>query len=391
MCSNFYVAFKACKYLGTIHLLQSAACVTGILLPSDNMPFNVYSAITKITERLSLKLLTAIVVFVFLVPTYLSAQVTLGGSKGTLHVYDAETIYPGQLYINSFYQTFATETSSGGFAEDHSLNFALTLGLFNSVEIFAHAVPYQDDQASVWGPPGNTSVGFKMYLPRKNRVFQTGFLSYARFPTANNYNVPFEPFTIDAPGWALLWISTWDFRSGSGTMPLKLSLNLGYNDLDWRNTFFEDIKDKLLIGLGLKFPIRSSLLYSEFTGEVFLNNTEKVAFTENYLIFTQGFRFLAPLNLVCDIAADFNFGGADDLKGVRPPFVKEYADWKLTFGLTYRGTLFRPLTEKQKVEKQKKQQEQNKLDEIRLKREQAIKDLEEMRKKIEEERTVEDP
>lgn len=354
-------------------------------------PKYAYNIILKLIKRSLLKLLTTIVIIVLLVPAILSAQVTLGGSKGTLRVYDAETVYPGQLYINSFYNTYAAETALGGFIEDHTLNIAITLGLFNVFDFFTHVVPYQDDQVSIWGPPGNTRSGFKFYIPRKNRVFQTGFLSFVNFPTSKSFNVPYEPFTHDTMGWALMWISTWDFRSGSGNIPLKLSLNMGYEDLDWHDRFFGDIKDKLLIGIGFKFPVRSSLLYSEFTGEVFLNNTENVAFTENLLRFTQGFRFLAPLDLVCDIAADFNFGGADDLKGVRPPFVKEYADWKLTFGLTYRTTLFRPLTAKQKLDKQKQRQEQGKLDEIRQKREQAVRELEEMRKKIEKERTVEDP
>lgn len=342
--------------------------------------------------RLSLKKLMVLLTFgVLFIPCFAPAQVTLGGGKGTLRVYDAETVYTGNFYINSFYNGYFTESQSGGAAEDHTLNISMTLGLFNVMELFGHFVPYQDDQQHIWGPPGNTTTGFKLHLRRENKVFQTGFLTYARFPTAQNFNVPYEPFTIDANGWGLMWLSTWDFRSGSGSVPLKLALNLGYDDIDWKDRFFGDEKDKLLLGLGFKFPVRSSLLYSELTGEVFLNNTQEVAFTENLLRFTQGFRFLAPMNLVADLAADFTFGGADEPEAVRMPYVKQYAKWKFTFGLTYRTTLFKPLTAEQKAEKEKRRQEEEKLEAIRKKREQAIKELEEMRKKIEKERTVEDP
>ena len=337
-----------------------------------------------------MRIFSGLVVLLLLFASFSSAQVTLGGSKGTLRIYDAETVYPGQFYINSFYHGYFVE-KDGKSAEDHTLNLAFTLGLLPTLEMFTHFIPYQDDQSNIWGPPGETSVGFKFHLPRKGKLFQTGLLAYGHFPTAQNFNVAFEPFTYDATGWVLQWLSTWDFRSGSGTLPLKMSLNVGYNDINWADRYFGDEKDKLLLGLGFKFPVRSSLLYSEFTGEIFLNNTEKVAFSENLLRFTQGFRFLAPMDLVCDMAVDVALGGAKDAESERLPYVKDYADWKVTFGLTYRTSLFNPMTAEQKVEKEKKKVEQNKQDTIRGKREQAIKELEEMRKKIEKERTVEDP
>jgi len=56
------------------------------------------------------------------------------------------------------------------------------------------------------------------------------------------------------------------------------------------------------------------------------------------------------MRLVCDLAVDYALGGVEDAASEKLPFIKDYADWKITFGLTYRTSLFTPLTAEQKVE-----------------------------------------
>jgi hypothetical protein len=319
-----------------------------------------------------------------------TAQVTLGGGKGTLRIYDSETVYPGLLYINMTYLAYAYKTNrgveeDGGFAEDHTMNVGFTFGLSKKLELLALVVPYQDDQRHIWGPPGDSKIGLKYHFPRQNSMLQFGLVGFATFPTATLHNVAYEPFSVKKSGWGLLGVATFDFKNSSPGLPLKISLNLGYRDLDWSDRFFQDKKDLLVGGFGLKFPIRSSVLFSEISGEIFVNNSEQVSFSQNLLRFTQGLRFLGPWHLIFDIAGDFELGAKtpDKATAAAIPYIKDYADWKFVLGASYQMTVFKYMTREDKAARQQQKAEQNKLDSIRQKREKAAKELEEMKKNLE--------
>ncbi len=349
-------------------------------------------------DILSIKNLRAIVAIVlaFSIAVPSQAQVTMTGGKGLLRLFDSETVYPGLFYINPTYLAYAKKSESKdgeevSFAEDHNLNLGLTLGLSQSFEIVAQLVPYQDDQKHIWGPNGDTRIGIKYHMPGKKGLLQFGLLGFATFPTAPEHNVRFEPFSVDKNSWGLVGITTLDFKAASANMPLKILINVGYRDLDWQDRFFHDKKDQLIGGFGLKFPIRSSVLYSEFSGEVFINNSDQVAFSQNSLRFTQGIRFLGPWHLIVDIAGDFELGdrAPSDALLASNPFLKDYADWKFVVGASYQMTLFRYLTAEEKLARRQRQEEQNKLDSIRQKREKAAKELEEMKKNLDKDRQKE--
>ncbi len=331
--------------------------------------------------------------FFLVFPLTAHSQVTMAGGKGLLRVFEAETVYPGHFYFNPFYNGYFTETATGNSNEDHTMIFGLTLGLTNSFEVLAQLVPYQDDQTHIWGPIGDTRLGVKFHVPNKGSAIQNGLLAFTTFPTGINHNLPYEPFTYDANGWGLMWLTTFDFRKGAATLPLKLSLNLGYHDMDWSDRYFSDKKDQLLAAVGIKFPIRSSLLYTEINGEIFINNPDQVPFSQNLFRVTQGIRFLGPWHLVCDIAADLGLGGdnSNDIENFANPYMKNYADWKIIVGFTYRTTLFKHLTREEKIQQRKQREEDNKLDAIRKKREKVVKDLEEMKKKLEKEKKIDEP
>jgi len=335
----------------------------------------------------------SILVAVLLFCSSAFSQVTMGGSKGLLRVYDAETVYPGILYINPFYLGYFTE-KTGGSAEDHNLNLSFTVGLSKLFEVFAHTVPYQDDQTHVWGPIGDTKLGLKFAVPNKGSIVKYGLVAFASFPTGVSHNVPYEPFSLDRYGWGLLGVMNIDLRNASATVPLKFSLNLGYRDHDWNDRYFADKKDQLLAGLGFKFPIRSSILYSEVTGELFINNTEEVPLSYNSIRFTQGIRFLGPWDLIVDFAADVDLSGytIDGNNEVNEsPFVKDYADWKVILGITYSTKLFTYLTPGEKLARKKQKEEQRKLESIRQQRQKVAKELEELRKNLEKEKRQKEP
>ncbi len=329
-------------------------------------------------------LLAVIIIFI---PVITFSQVSLYGSKGLFRIIEAETIHPGYLAINPVYTGYAAGDNNN-FSEDHTLNLGLTLGISEQMEIFAHFVPYQDDQQHTWGPIGDTRLSVKYHFPNYGAITQYGFVGFLSFPTAVNHNVAFEPYSDDAIGWGLLGLATFDLKNIFGTLPLKLSLNLGYRDINWNDPFFTDPKDQMIGGLGLKFPVRSNLLYSEVTGEVFFNNFENVKLSQNYIRFTQGFRFVGPWHLICDISGDIELSNYDKnaLTVENKDFIKDYADWKIIFGVSYRTTFFPGKTRQEKELEKRKLEEQKDLDTIQEKRKKVVKDLEELRKQLEQEK-----
>jgi len=317
-------------------------------------------------------------------------QVAVSGGKGLYRILDAESIYPGILYINPFYSGYGSD-NEGKFSEDHTLNLSFTLGLSRKMEIYLNTVPYQDDQEHIWGPFGDTKIGVKYSFQSKERFTKFGLAGFATLPTAPRHNVDFEPFTSDKIGWGVLGLLNFDLKNNSSAIPLKFSLNFGYRDLDVKDRFFQDKKDQLVGGLGLKFPVRSSIIYSEFYSETFYNNSD-VSLSYNFVRFTQGIRFLGPWNLVFDIAGDIELGGYSE-KDNGPsgnPFIKDYADWKVVVGMTYRTQMFKYLTPEEKLARKYQKEEQEKLESIRQKREQVIKDLEDIKKKLDKEKRDKD-
>ncbi len=334
----------------------------------------------------------------------LSAQVTLSGSKGQLRIIDAETITPGHLYINAFYNVFVEKRDnvqylSAGKKEvrsvlikDNAFNLNLTLGLFKFMEVFLHTMPYQDNQHDLWGPIGDTQTGLKLHVANGSSWLQPGLLAYAQFPTAPNHDIPFETFSFNHNGWALMGLLNMDLKRTGSAKPLKLTLNLGYKDNNWLDRYFADKKDQLLIGAGMKFPVRGYQLYSEVTGEMFVNQRE-TRFNQNPIRFSQGIRLIALQDFIVDVAADLRLGGyrPTSQEVARNPFLRRYADWKLHIGASYRTTLFTLMTPEEKVNRAQQNEEKRKLEEIRKKREQVTKELEELKKSIEKEKKEKQP
>ncbi len=347
------------------------------------------------TQRLKSTLFLTIIAFILLAWSHGLAQVTLGGGKGQLRTQDADPVPTGQLYLNGFYSlymekiTAPIQNGAGAgrreeLAVDHTLNLSLTYGISRTFELMLHAVPYQDNQRDLWGPVGDTRIGVKLHIPNPGCILQSGFLGFISLPTAPMHNVPYEGYSTDAYGWGIVGLAALDLRSSSLALPVKFFANLGYRDQDWGDRYFSADYDQLIAGLGFKFPIRSSLLYVETTGEIFLNQTDRLALRQNFIRFSSGLRFLGPKQLVCDIAADVRLGNyrpsAADI--VENPFLKEYADWKVVFGLTHRFQLFDVPTPETRASTTRQAEERKKSEEIRKQREQVNRELEELRKKI---------
>ncbi len=320
-----------------------------------------------------------------MIPTV--SQVTLSGGKGMLRLYEADTITPGNFYANSLFQAYVTPVDGvkHSLAEFYTLNAGLTLGLSRAFEIFTHVVPYQDDQQHIWGPPGDSRLGLKCSMIHYSRPAQFAFVAYADIPTGQKHPIPYAPFSSDALGWAMTGAFSYNFKKTAAAFPLKVTFNLGWKDHDFN---FASETDQLLAGFGFKFPIRSSILYTELTGEVFVNQPD-VSFSQNSLRITQGVKFLGFSNIVFDIAADIelaNYTPIDAQKKVKPRYWEDYADWQIMAGATYRWTLFRKWDKSVRQAEKQQQREEQKKDTIQQKRKDVLDELERYKKRLEEEK-----
>ncbi len=262
------------------------------------------------------------------------AQTTIWGGRGLLRVQSAETIGRRTFYLNSYFGTFLqAKPQQTTLGKDHTLTIGLTYGFSPLLEITAMLTPYQDDQQSVWGPPGDSQLGLKFRTPFSGRAIITSVWLFTRIPTAKVANVPFEPYSSGKLGAGAMAIMTLDMTESFPLFPLKAHFNFGYMDHNLKDALFNDPEDQFFLGFGFKFPIRSTIVYTEYTAEVFANNPAITQFNQNSQRITQGLKFLGPRNLIFDIALDISL--ARKPENPDQVFLKEYASWKFYVGINY--------------------------------------------------------
>jgi hypothetical protein len=339
-----------------------------------------------IVERVS-RLLTAFCLLLALsLPCF--SQTTIYGGRGLMRVFTAEPIGRGQFFINTYFQTFLapSKRSSTNLGKDHTWSLGFTLGLSRRTEICVSPILYQDDQKHPWGPPGDMRVGLKYASPLSLGAFSTGLNFFVNIPIAKTSNVTYEPYSSGKFGGGFLGLLTVDMTDAFPIVPLKLYLNFGYMDHNFSGQPFTAEEDQYLVGVGLKFPIRSMVFYTEYTGEIFANNPG-VSRKENSTRLSQGLKILGPWNLIVDFAADLGLekpatGLIDPLYA---PYKKDYADWKVTLGLNYqvggRGGSERRPSASARLREDKKAMEE--LEQIRVERENADENLKKMQDSLE--------
>ena len=314
-------------------------------------------------------------------------QTALTGGKGILRLYEAETVTPGRLYLNPSLSYFAVKMAdANALAKDLTLQIGVTCAFTRRFEAFLNVVPVQTDQQHLWGPLGDTRLGVKYNLLRRGR-WQPAVAVTVDFPTACVHPIPFEPYADDALGHTLFAITSVDLPPVLGA-PLKAAVNLGYRTQDARRPLFSDQTDQLIGGAGLKWLIKSTLFYSEVTGEIFIRQPA-VTFRQNSLRFSQGVKFLGRGGLIFDAAADVELGRyrpAPKEMTAQPRRWADYADWKLILGVTYRATVWRGLDEGRRLDRMQRSEDQKNLEQIREKRQKVNKELEELKRRLEEEK-----
>lgn len=330
-------------------------------------------------SSMSRKALRYFILFLMLTgPSQISAQTTTAGGRGMLRVFSAETVQRGSIFANTSYQTFLRTTDSRGFGNDHTVQIGLTYGLTHSLELTAQLVPYQEDQVHGFSVPGETEFGVKWRTPFSTASLATGLRGFIILPTGRSHNVPFEPYSSGKLSWGAMSMIT---MSRGERYPLKVYANVGYLDHNITTIFSDEVTDQLLLGFGLKIPIRPFIMYTEYTGEIFINNAA-VDFKDNSMRITQGFKFRGPFKTMMDVGVDI--GLSRNLSPAPHPLIHDYADWKVFAGFSYHFITDRVYGRLPVVAQPVAKEDNQILDEIRRKREQADKDLEEMKRKLEE-------
>lgn len=321
----------------------------------------------------------------------LFAQTTVFGGKGLLRTHSAEVIDKSHFYVNSFFMTFLqAQKSQTSLGKDYTLSLGLTFGLTEHLEVTSRLVPYQDDQAHIWGPPGDTQIGIKFLTPFSGASVKTAGRFFVKIPTARTHNVPFEPYSSDKVGFGLMGIATFDMTNTFPLFPLKMHVNFGYMDHNASDGYFTDNEDQFLLRLGFKFPIRSSVLFTEYSAEVFAQNAVVDRYSLNSQRVTQGIKFLGPWNLIFDVAIDVSLSQKPDT-GVQSPFLKKYADWKVIAGINYPMVLRRDRPSRtDRLAKKASAEEQKKLQEVLDNRQKVDEELKKMEESLQSEQKSED-
>lgn len=317
-------------------------------------------------------------------------QTTLYGGRGLIRVYSAEPIGRGQFFVNSYFLAyFDPDQQKSNLRKDYTLSLGLTIGLSKRTELTLNPVLYQDDLVHIWGPPGDTRIGVKYVTPLSFGSVSTGVRAFVNLPTAKNHNVSYEPYSSGKIGGGILALINLDMTDTFPLVPLKFYFNFGYQDHNFNDKFFSSEEDQYLFGFGLKFPIRSLVLYTEYTGEIFASNPY-VSFSENSRRISQGLKILGPWNLIFDFAADFGLHKPAD-SPANPKYQKDYADWKVIVGLNYQvswpGQERRP---NDVIPVRKDRREIEELDKIREERESAGENMKKMKEALEEEQPKEE-
>lgn len=300
------------------------------------------------------------------------------GGKGLFRVLSADPVNPTDIFVNATFSMFFEKIGEESLAKYYHINLNSTAGLAKYLEILVNIVPYQDDQYHILGRFGDIKVGLKYLTPFANEALKLGIMGFYKFPTAEVSNVPYEIFSTSKPGWGAKALFTFDFLDLVPLFPIRLDLNLGYMDHNIYDRYFKSRLDQLLLGTGLKFSIRSIQVYTEWSGEIFLNNRSQVDFGQNSMRITPGIRFLGPWHNTIDLAFDFSLTTYDSLKNLCPCH-KEYFGWQATLSFTHRFSVYKYFDKTARLERQKRLEELRKLEEIRKKREKANQDMEKMK------------
>jgi hypothetical protein len=296
----------------------------------------------KVVKRSSSLIISLIIIGFFV---NRAEAITFYGSNGLNRVSSANNVYQGDLWASGTF-TYSQGSFSLGTYKNGRGAINLLYGIRHSIEVGVSQVYYQDQ--AIFGSPGGGPLRFsiKGSLPTSApSSVNIGAQLIGMIPVGSISNVEHESYYSDQPSVGGMVVVSFDSNPVDVRRSKRLHLNLGYyfhNDKNSFNTITGNTgssTQQVLVGVGAQFPTGFTTFFAEVTGEHFIevNPNIKPAIggsTPDFFRVSPGFRhqiqrifFQAGVDVTVSSNGDFGPDG---------DFVTIYPRWKLFTNLQYR-------------------------------------------------------
>ena len=281
---------------------------------------------------------------------------TLNGGPGLLYTNSAWVQKPGHLTLKTHTRFFGkVKPNSAVTIWNVHGAFSLNYGVTDHLELDLSPVMYQDSHKGEGGKgynlPDDIFLGLKLGSYRLfNNSLSYGAVLQARFPTADNHNLVFEPYSAPSLSWGFTGLMTYSQDPLYPEDNLNVHFNLGYfnyNDVGEKlseDTELDTIKVKSMTQefqyrMGIKIPSAEFDFSLELFGNAFLQKPPKeTAYSlENYIYLTPGVTYNAARWISLIFAADLRLSGDNDESlyyfDQKVGEMPNYPSWRINLGL----------------------------------------------------------
>jgi len=279
----------------------------------------------------------------------------INGGRGLTYVKSAWNLQPGHLTFSGRSQVWG-QVASGTLTSIAVWNIqgalSLNYGVSDHIELAISPIMYQDTQRGEkkYMVPGDLMFGLKFGSYNLGGSSLTWGISLdTRFPTAEEHNIVFEPYSTATISWGFTTMFSYSKDPLYPEEKLSVDFNLGYinhNDVGEKlsgnpNDPFSVrmMTQQLLYGLGIKIPTPTFDFTMEMYGNSFIQGPPiQTAYSmENYLYLTPGINYRAARWLTLKVGADLRLSSDTDettyqYVGKYSDDLPNYVSWRLNFG-----------------------------------------------------------
>jgi len=378
---------------------------------------------------------------IIIVSTFLNSldlySSTKFGSKGLIYVHSARVLPKGFLEFYAGTRYFGKVANFGSSKNAFTLwnvqGFtSFNYGINSNVELAISPIIYQDTnnnqgnaldgQANI---PDNLFISLKVgCLGAENSNFLYGGIIQTKLPTAEAYNIIYEPYSAGNFEAGVMGIASYFSNITFPNEGWSVHANLGYwNHYDVGEELTDNpddpkpstISSELMGGIGIRIPAGTFDFSGEINARYFLNKPPVTAYSREYVsYFTTGIYYKPYKWVTFQMGIDLKLLTQEDISdysntSLSPPAIKDtpnYPNWRCLLGVRFSILPFSlystPESEFQRDARNKKQLFKRLLDErqdtenaedevekLRLKRLRIEKELERIRKLLEHEQQKE--
>ena len=294
---------------------------------------------------------------------------------------------------------------------------SLNYGITDHIELALSPIMYQDTQVGKkkYMVPGDLFLGLKFGSYNINRSSLTWGLSFdTRFPTGEEFNVAFEPYSAGTVTWGFTGMLSYSKDPLYPDENLNVDFNLGYmnyNDVGEKLIgkpsdpySVTSMTQELLYGFGIKIPTPGFDFSVEMHGNSFIQKPPKeTAYSvENYLYLTPGINYKAFRWLTLKVGADLRLSSnTEKFIGNYSKQLPNFPSWRVNFGfnvlllptsvfkISDKDILIRKAESRRELfeqiinEQRETESAEEELDKIKAERRKAERELERLRRMLE--------